>query len=68
VIDAQGQAYFIQEQEKAGTGRLCVWTPQPPATPQCSANADTLNAHNILVMDGHDNIYVLDSINNPQSI
>jgi hypothetical protein len=68
VLDAQGQAYFIQEQDRAGTGRLCVWNPQQPATPQCSANADPLDAHNILVMDGNDNIYVLDSINNPQSI
>jgi outer membrane protein assembly factor BamB len=68
VIDAQGQAYFIQEQDQAGTGRLCVWNPQQAATPQCSANADTLNAHNILVMDGNDHIYVLDSINNPQRI
>ncbi len=69
VMASTGQAYVIAETEGAGKGKLCAWSAAQPTAPPCASNPeDTLNPHNILVMDGNDRIYVLDSISDPQRV
>lgn len=63
VIDSKGNAYFMQ------TGRgLCKYDPNKKDTLSVARGSDKLNASSILVMNGNDNVYVVDRFSDPQLV
>lgn len=68
VIASNGNAIFINQERQGEGGKLCRYDSKAEDILNCPKINDPISPRSILVLDGNDNVYVIDRVSDPQTV